>query len=168
MTYGIASSGFILDFMPLNETAFESYLLIFTWIQTWIRVNNIGTLTPEGWFGEGCRLKGGNKNYNVIWMPYNYKGTFVCSPAPPVTDLVLTQLGGAVHKRPNNFPVFICTKLMMPVWKRLLFKMADLVVYGLPGGDFGHLQCTSCLFLVLFLPSYHTSLGGSGGYPRFW
>ena len=38
---GIASSGSILDFLTLNETSFERSATPFTWVQTWIVVNNI-------------------------------------------------------------------------------------------------------------------------------
>ena len=46
-----------------------------------------------------------------------------------MADLVLRQLGEAVHKLPNILHVFIFPKLMIPVRERLLFNMADLVVY---------------------------------------
>ena len=46
-----------------------------------------------------------------------------------MANLVLRQLGKAVHKPPNILCVFICPKLMIPVWERRLFNMADLVVY---------------------------------------
>ena len=48
--------------------------------------------------------------------------------------LVLRKLGDAVHKHLNSSHIFICPKLMMPVWVRLLFNTVDLVVYGPPGG----------------------------------
>ena len=37
---------------------------------------------------------------------------------------------------PKAFIVFICTKLMMMLWGRLLIKIADLVVYIPPGETF--------------------------------
>ena len=46
------------------------------------------------------------------------------------------KLGEAVQKCPNIFHDFIFPKLMVPVWGRLLFKMADLVVYVPPGEIF--------------------------------
>ena len=42
---------------------------------------------------------------------------------------MLRKLGEAEHKRPNGLHVFIFPKLMIPVRERLLFNMADLVVY---------------------------------------
>ena len=76
LTDGIASSGSILYFMPLNETAFESQATLLTWVQTWIGVNNIEPLTTEGWFKEGRGIKRGRNNDNIIWMTYHSKGTF--------------------------------------------------------------------------------------------
>ena len=61
---------------------------------------------------------------------------FLWTPAPSVADLVSRQLEEDVHKRPNSLHVFICHKLMMMVWGRLLFKMVDFVVYGPPGRNF--------------------------------
>ena len=81
--------------------------------------------------------------------------------------LVLRQLGEAVHKHTNSFHVLICPKLMMPVWGRLLFNMADWVTNGPQKAIFGHPQCVHQLFLILSPPpSSHTDLGGSGGHPR--
>ena len=59
------------------------------------------------------------------------------APNTSVVDLVLRLLGYSVHKRPNSLHVFICLKLMIPVWVRLLFKMANLAVYGPPEGGGG-------------------------------
>ena len=49
---------------------------------------------------------------------------------------MLRQLGKTVHNPPNILCVFICPKLMIPVWERRLFNMADLVVYVPPGATF--------------------------------
>ena len=79
-TDGIASSGSILDFVILNETAFERYVSIFPWVHTWIGVNNIEPFNPEGFFEEGGVFKGGKKNDDGIWVPYHSKGTFYERP----------------------------------------------------------------------------------------
>ena len=61
LTDRIALSGSILDFFTLNETSFENSVSFLPWIWTWIGVNNIEPLTPEGWFKEGHGFKGGKK-----------------------------------------------------------------------------------------------------------
>ena len=66
LTDGIASSGSILEFLPLDETAFERSVSLFPWVRIWIGVNNIEPLTPEGWFEEVHGFKGGKKNDNGI------------------------------------------------------------------------------------------------------
>ena len=53
----IALSGSILDFVPLNCTAFERSEMMLPWVKTLIGFNTIDTLTPEGWFKEGCGMK---------------------------------------------------------------------------------------------------------------
>ena len=47
---GIATSGSILNVVPLNKTEFERSTTLLHWVQTWIGVNNIDPLTNEGWF----------------------------------------------------------------------------------------------------------------------
>ena len=76
LTDGIAWSGSILYFLPLNKTAFELSVSLLPWVWTCIGVNNIKPLTPEGWFEEGRVFKGGNKNDDGICMPYHSKRTF--------------------------------------------------------------------------------------------
>ena len=41
LTYKIASSGSILEFVPLNETFFELLVSLLPLVQTWVGVNNI-------------------------------------------------------------------------------------------------------------------------------
>ena len=85
-------------------------------------------------------------------MPYYYKGTVLWAPIPSVADLVLRQLGEAVHKRTNSLHVFICLKLTMLVWVRLLLKMADLVEYGPPGEKFWSSSMHEIFFLGFISP----------------
>ena len=53
-----------------------------------------------------------------------------------MADLLLRQLGEAMYKQPNILHVLIFLKLIMPVWGRLLFNIAGLVVYGAPAANF--------------------------------
>ena len=46
----IALSGSILDFVHLNETAFDILVLMLPCVHTCIGVNNIEPLTPDGFF----------------------------------------------------------------------------------------------------------------------
>ena len=82
LTDGTALPSSILDFMPLNSTAFERSVSILPWVQTWIGVNNIETLSPEGWFEDDNGLKRGKKNENGIWIPYHSKGKLFVGARP--------------------------------------------------------------------------------------
>ena len=83
-------------------------------------------------------MKGGKNNDKGICMPYFSNGNFYGQPPLSVVHLVLRQLEEAVHKRTNGLHFFICPKLIIAVWVRILFKMADLVVYSPKGGRLGH------------------------------
>ena len=50
LTEKISPSGSILEFVTLNETAFDILASLLTWVHTWIGVNTIETLTHVGWF----------------------------------------------------------------------------------------------------------------------
>ena len=76
LTYKIASSGYILDVVILNETDFESSKSLLPWVQIWIGVNNIELLTPEDWFKKNNGTNVGNNHDNSICMPYHSKETF--------------------------------------------------------------------------------------------
>ena len=79
------------------------------WFHTWIGVNNIYFLTPEGLFGESHGMKGGkNKGYG-IWMSYHVKGTFLWAPDTSLTDFVLRKIRKDVQKLLDSFHVFICS-----------------------------------------------------------
>ena len=56
------------------------------------------------------------------------------APAPSLAYLVSRKLGEAIHKQPNSLIVFIYPKLIIWVFGRMMFKMADLVLYGPTGG----------------------------------
>ena len=71
-----------------------------------------------------------------------------------MAELALRQLWEAVQKWPNSLHVFICLKLMVTVWGRLLFKMSDLVVYSPPGGNFWLLSMHES-FVLSFTPPPH-------------
>ena len=66
LTDGIDPPGFILDFGPLNETAFDISVSVLPWVRICIGVNNIKPLTHEGWFEEVHGSKVGKKNDDGI------------------------------------------------------------------------------------------------------
>ena len=50
-----------LVFCAPNKTAFEPPPPILHWVWTWIGVNNIEPLNPDGWFKEVHDIKGGKR-----------------------------------------------------------------------------------------------------------
>ena len=81
-----------------------------------------------------------------------------------MVDLVLSKLGEDVHKQPNSLHVFICPKLMILMWERLMFKMDDLVLYGPSGAKFwlSSMQESFVLgFILPLIPHRHWRIRGS-------
>ena len=56
-------------------------------------------------------------------------GIFVWSPPPCAAIDAVVQLRKARHKRQESMHVFIVPRLMMPLWRKQLYKAADLVLH---------------------------------------
>ena len=52
----------------------------------------------------------------------------------------------------HHLACFICPKLMMLVWGRLMLKIDELVVYGPPGGEFWTSSMEESFFWFYFPP----------------
>ena len=98
MKDGIALCGSILDFFPLKKTDFECSVSLLSWVWTYIGVNNIDTLNPEGWFEKGHGFKEGKKNDDSIWMPYHSKGTLFMGAHPFSGRLGVEEIMGGCTK----------------------------------------------------------------------
>ena len=81
-----------------------------------------------GEVGGGC---------GVICIPYHSKVSFGGVSPPAVDCILLRQLGEAVQKCPDSLHIFICTKMMLLLWGKLLYKVKYLVLYTPPGGRGG-------------------------------
>ena len=53
--------------------------------------------------------------------------------ADAAADAAVEQLGLSRHKRPNLAHLFVCPRLMTQLWRKRLYKIADVVFY-IPAG----------------------------------
>ena len=82
-------------FAPENIVFEYSPTLIY-WVWTWVRMENIEPLTPEGCFEGVHILKWGGGTGVAYGYPIMPKLHFLKIPPYTVVDLVLKQLGGGV------------------------------------------------------------------------
>ena len=66
-----------------------------------------------------------------------------------MSDLVLSQLGEAVHKQSDSLHIFICPKMMLTLCDKILYKVTGLVLYAPLGG--GGLTSLNDSFVVSFI-----------------
>jgi len=137
MEGAMAGTGMLVK-MPLNLSAFErvrgSKLL--NWFRNWMCASNqLIPLKPEQWFFEGHGLALSGVDSSGVWMPRESQTKeFLWAPPPAVADAALDELQKARHKRLNLLHVFVCPRLLAPMWRRGLHREADLV-FEIPAGN---------------------------------
>ena len=105
---GVMQGKTLESFVPLHLTALERSPSLLPWLEDILEGHQANFLTPEGWFDETAA-----------------EGTFVWSPAPAATDVVVERLGTARHKRPNSLHLVVVPRLMTGYWRKALLKVAD-------------------------------------------
>ncbi len=103
--------------VPLHLSAFDREPSLKLWVQHWFADDPI-ILTPLEWFTFG-----------------HTNGSFIWSPPPTAADAALEQLAAAIHKRPYNTHLVIIPWLLTANWRRLLYKICDLVFTVLVGSN---------------------------------
>ena len=124
----------VLEYIPFNLTAVERSPTLKPWLDKWTG-DQLEELTPEGWFTRGHDLDEDKTEMNVegLWMPSYKSGKYLWSPAPAAASAAVEELRKARHQRVESTHVFIVPRLMTPLWRKHLFKAADLVVTLPPG-----------------------------------
>ena len=133
-TEGSMKGTSVLEYIPFNRTALERSSTLKPWLDEWTG-NQLEELTPEGWFTRGHDLVETSNNHNIegLWMPTYQSGKYLWAPAPAAAAVAVEELRKARHQRVESTHVFIVPRLMTPLWRRHLFKAADLVVVLPPG-----------------------------------
>lgn len=145
----------MLHFVPFNRGAAERSDLLLPWLQHWLPkdTETASPLEPRQWFLEGQGIHSWESNVDGIPCPViRDPRAYVWAPPPAAADVALEQLILARHKRPHRLDVFVCPRLMTHLWRRRLYRMAD-VVFEVP---VGHCLWPNTmhepLFVGLFLP----------------
>ena len=133
-TEGSMKGTSVLEYIPFNLTAIERSPGLKPWLDEWSG-SQLELLTPEGWFTRGHDLREDVNAANVekLWMPSYQSGKYLWSPAPAAAAAAVEELRKARHQRVESTHVFIVPRLMTPLWRKHLFKAADLVVVLPPG-----------------------------------
>jgi len=135
LSEGVMAGRPMLSYIPLHLSALHRSAGIKEWIREWVGSTQIQPLEPSDWFNRGHSLEGGTRNPDGVWIPTTSKDEWLLwSPPPAAADVAIEELGTARHKRTNVNHVFVCPRLMTHLWRKKLFKLADLV-FEIPAGS---------------------------------
>ena len=132
MAEGVMQGTPMGDFVPLHLSALERHPKLKDWIKSWAEVSNedgleLEQLSPKDWFYRGHDLSTGTHNADGYWISTIKPGLFLWEPPPAAADIALEELRKARLKRTNSIHVFVCPRLLEPVWRSHLHKSADLI-----------------------------------------
>ena len=128
MSEGVMKGQSMLSFVPLHKSAIEVQSNLEGWIRSWLPDGEEAiTLTPSDWFVRGHNIIGYEKNIDGITVPITQKGTYIWSPPPAAADVAIQELRRARHKRQQSVHVFVCPRLMKPLWFKQAFKASDML-----------------------------------------
>ena len=134
LTEGVMKGSSMLGFIPINKSALERSAVLKPWIESWI-VDEVEYLEPKDWFCRGQDLVEGEFEFNAEGrkLPKGRQGIYIWSPAPAAGEVALEALRSARQKGQVSTHLILIPNLMQPLWRRLLYKAADLVL-KLPAG----------------------------------
>jgi hypothetical protein len=124
---GVLNGNDMMSYIPLHLSAIQRHPRIESWIKSWLGPT-AETLTPEDWFERGHDMKGGRVSADGFWRPTIKAGKFIWAPPPGAALPALEELRKARIKRQKSTHVFVCPRLMTPLWQKQLHKAADIVI----------------------------------------
>ena len=141
----------MLSFIPLHLAATTRSPAVLQWCKSWLGEDAV-LLTPEDWYKRDQGIKGWETRKEGLDYPVIKKGKWIWCPAPAAADVAICQLRLARLKRTESTHVFICPKLMLPLWKRSLHKVADVVLECKAGQAFWPASAHEPLIIGLCFP----------------
>ena len=132
---GVMAGKKMIDFVPLNKSAFERSEHLLTWFKTWLPEGST-LLTPKDWYLLGHGVCGGSQNNENAWIPKYDRSCKIWAPAPAAAYEAMAEPVRARHMDPYVGRVFVCPRLMTNLWRKQLMKTADVVFYVLAGNRF--------------------------------
>ena len=151
MLKGVMKGNSILKYIPLNRSTYDRHLKLFSWIQKWLDEDS-WLLSPEEWFEKGYDFCGSTKSPGGLCWPEIKNGKFIWAPPPAAADVAVEQLRVARLKRADSTHVFVCPKLLSPLWCRQLYKAADVVIEYNAGKEFWPTCMHEPLILAICFP----------------
>ena len=120
--------------VPLHQCAISRCPTLLPWFQSWVPAPLLQPLTPEEWFTKGHGWTTGSRNLDNVWTPTPCPDTWMLwCPPPAAAQAAINELSTSRQKRTHINHVFICPRLCTHLWRKKLFKVADIVM-EIPAG----------------------------------
>ena len=127
---GIMSGRAMALFLPLHLTALERAPAFRTWLSETVE-GVLEFLDPMDWFERGHDITGWvpPSTGGELGHPTLRAGTYVWTPPPAVANVALEELRTARHKRQASTHIFVCPRILTPLWLKQLYKCSDVVFF---------------------------------------
>ena len=109
-------------------------------------------MSPKDWFVRGQDISGYERNCDNIQIPTYKEGTFIWAPPPAAADVAIEQLRKSRIKRQHSTHVFVCPRLMKPVWFKQACKAADFMFEVKPGMSYWSYDRHEPLIILICFP----------------
>jgi hypothetical protein len=134
LTEGVLAGTPMSSFIPLHLSACDRSPAVLPWVRTWCPTSSIEPLSPAEWYTRGHGWTTGQCNPDGVWMPEVSDETwFLWAPAPAAAHVALREMSASRHKRTQLNHIFLCPRLCTHLWRKWLFKIADIVL-EIPAG----------------------------------
>jgi len=133
---GVMQGRDMLSFVPLHLSAQERSVAVSSWVQSWVSpALTMLPLRPIDWFELGHGVADWEVNADGLSSPLPVPSSSVLlwTPPPAAAAVAVEQLSFSRLKRPQLAHVFVVPRLITYLWRKQLFKLADLV-FTLPVG----------------------------------
>jgi hypothetical protein len=163
---GVMAGEKILTFIPTHLSASHCSPESIEWIKSWLGAD-ASLLEPMHWFGRGHDITGWTKHHDKFWRPTVTTSKYIWAPAPSAANAALEEFCIARIKRLKSTHVFVCPRLMMPLWLKQLYKK-HLTSFSQFQLDMlaGQSLCMNRYSLALLSPSSDIHLGNHGRYRK--
>ena len=125
---GVMAGNEMTSFLPLHLTAMDRSPILENWIRSWAP-SDTHVLKPDEWYTRGHGILGGGHNLDDLWMPTYERSTKMWVPPPEAAFEAIEELARARHMDPTVSHIFVCPRLMIYSWRKLLIKLSDLIFY---------------------------------------
>ena len=122
-----------LDHVPLHLGVDQRSPQMVDWLREVFDVEKQDVLRPEDWFVRGHDVVGWERQGVSPWYPKICPSIYLWTPPLAAAQYTVEQLRKAHHRHQKSMHVVVIPRLFTSLWRKQLYKVADLVFEILAG-----------------------------------